>query len=213
MEIKAITIEKRLWLDCDGVLLDWLTGFLKYAHKHSIHKHNLPLNAADVAYMDMGVYYEEPENFLKDLQAFHLHPEFRELNTIADVRLLTQLKEKGWELFVITQVEGDLPRAQRVVNLLNTFGNIFDRIDFTARGESKLKFILDRYPEDDILLVEDNHHTINEFEAQAAKEDNKLAITTVCIRTLYNENFINRMSVVHNHTNDMLYSLVNANDE
>jgi hypothetical protein len=157
-------VSKVLFLDCDGVLLDWGNPFLKWAGS------SLTMN--DITAYDfskqMRDIYPTTADFLKGIDTFEKKLAWGDLPPLVTIPHLEVLRNAGYELHVLTQAgSGDeFVQARRVWNLTNRFGAQFNSISFTKRGQSKLDFMQDweyAHPDSHVYgIVEDKGSTLVE---------------------------------------------------
>lgn len=143
-----------IWLDCDGVLLDWTRPFLAYS--------GLNVRYEDLTDIDLTKHYDKPEDFYDIMHKYHKSQVFHCLPNLVEKDALKLLRLRtGCQINVITQIENNVHvRDARLMNLYTAFGNAFDRVVFTVRGECKLKKILSEQPNDKHIIVEDNPATL-----------------------------------------------------
>lgn len=152
------------WFDCDGVLLDWTRPFLEFS--------GLNVKYEDLTDIDLSKLYENPDDFLELMHLYHKSDIFSNLSPIVPPEALYWLKgTTRSEMNVITQIENEfIPRHSRTTNLRNKFGNVFNQINFTIRGECKLERILSERPNEQHMIVEDHPRTLKRI-ADQIKED------------------------------------------
>lgn len=131
--------KKVLFLDCDGVLLDWASQYLKHIGS--------PLNVFHITeynFNKMGLFPTDQE-FFDSIAAFEKRLEWGQLPPMATQQHLEILHNAGFELHVLTQAgHGDpVVKTRRIWNLTRHFGSVFEGIHFTVRGQSKLDFMHD----------------------------------------------------------------------
>lgn len=141
-------MSKVLWLDCDGVLLDWTRPFLKFI-KHT-HKYE------DLTQYDLTGLFDNTDKMIAAIEEFNETEAYENLEPLISAEELSTLRHKGYRLRIITQCDSDYSRELRLGNLNQTFGrSMFDLILFTRRGESKAELLRRLYPYDTIEIVED----------------------------------------------------------
>lgn len=145
-----------LWLDVDGVLLEWVKPFLEYARALVQYE---DLTQYDLSFLFGG----DKETTIRAINAFNQTLTYAHLKPLIQPETLQKLKDKGYRLCVITQVDGTLSRYFRVANLARTFGkDMFDNIICVGRGESKVKLLRSYEPMTKIQVVEDNPNFLEE---------------------------------------------------
>lgn len=132
----ASSLRKVLFLDCDGVLLDWTGPFLKFV--------KAPITKEDIQDYQMtktGLWLDT-DAFMTDLVAFEKTNEWQDLPPLCLCTDLEVLKNIGFELRVLTMA-GTTPvaRANRVQNLTRRFGGVFDGIHFVSPTDCKLEWL------------------------------------------------------------------------
>lgn len=142
-----------LLLDCDGVLLDWLGGFIRFA-EHVLKKKLDPNGPSDFNLSGwLGV---SQEKMLGLIDAFNSGEDgyFGELQPLPGaVEALQAAHAQGRILSIITAC-ANTPSviAQREQNLVNVFGKIFGDIHAVGMKESK-STLLKSY--DNVIWIED----------------------------------------------------------
>lgn len=145
-------VTKRLWLDCDGVLLDWTRPFLQFSGLAS-----RGVRYENIFDIDLTKLYKTPEEFYEVMHRYHESDYFHNLPSLVSPEELSVLRNMGWEIHVITQLENNpVVRMNRIGNLTKRFGAMFAQIHFTERGQSKLDYILNLYPGEKVVIVEDH---------------------------------------------------------
>jgi hypothetical protein len=151
-------MKKVLWLDVDGVLLDYTRAFLKFA--------GLGTTYEDLTGYDLTTLFETKEQCWDTMKAFACSKEFADLPVHTPAFYLHALKNAGYDLRIITQLTAPAhARKNRIANLTNVYGGIFSEIVFTNIGECKLDYLWDRWCRegdfgdmgaDSYILIEDN---------------------------------------------------------
>lgn len=170
---------KTLWLDVDGVLLNYTEAFLRCTKRKQTLKEVTQYSLAPL--FDGGM-----DEMLVAMEKFHNSEDFEDLEPLVSKGFLDQLIGCGYNLKLITQLEGAKPRASRIANIEHYFPNMFNEIIFTCRGESKAAILMEMEQEKPIMVVEDNPkffhdikgdknfygyaivHTYNEYEIPLA---------------------------------------------
>lgn len=143
-------MSKVLWLDADGVLLDWSRPFLKFIK-------------SDVSYDELTQY--DLSNLFNGyvpamvnaINHFNETSTYENLQPLVSPEELRKLKTLGFELRIISQVDGEYSRVLRVSNLENVFGkDMFSTIILTGRGQKKAEVLRQFEPYEVIKVVEDN---------------------------------------------------------
>jgi hypothetical protein len=143
-------MDKVLWFDCDGVLLDWVRPFLEYI--------KAPVKYEDLTQYDLSNLFDgDVDNMVETINKFNATPAYNKLQSLVSKESLQNLKDTGYELRVITQVDGRLPRVYRLDNLCRTFGNgMFAQIACVGRTTNKAEYLRASEPYETISVVEDN---------------------------------------------------------
>ena len=148
-------MDKRIILDCDGVLLDWAYAFDVWMGEHGYKRID-----------DTCKYYSQAIRFgITDQEAYLQIKRFNESGCVGfipafrdSVEYVTKLSELGWKFEVISCLDKD-KYAQRLrsKNLRHIFGDVFDFIDcaldFTVGKE---QYLLDRYADKGYYWIEDS---------------------------------------------------------
>lgn len=130
---------KVLWLDVDGVLLDWLTPFLEYS---GLYKEGV--RASQIKDYDMSKLFKSSEQMYSTIEGFSRSSRFRELPVLADKKLLIALKNSGFDLKIITKIPYCSEAAiNRLVNL-SEFGAIFSEVVLLDLHDVKCGYLYNR---------------------------------------------------------------------
>ena len=148
-------MDKRIILDCDGVLLDWAYAFDVWMIEHGYSK-----------IFNTNQYYEQTRRYgISQVEAVSQIKRFNESGCVGfipafrdSVEYVTKLNELGWKFEVISCLDKDkYAQKLRQKNLLHLFGNVFDFIDcaldFTVGKE---QYLLDRYKGKNYYWIEDS---------------------------------------------------------
>lgn len=185
-----------IWLDVDGVLLDYCSPFNKFSGlEDKGHNYN---NITNYDYTKLFASSDECYGLMRK---FAHSTEFENLPSIASVLDLEALKNMGYDVQVITQLDSE-PRGKvaRIKNLTRAFGNVFDMIHFTQRGECKLDYIRKHQQgESKIIVVEDNPATlfkVNSLVSAQLKEVGNTFIMGIGIIHPYNTEDLKKMEYI-----------------
>ena len=148
-------MDKRIILDCDGVLLDWAYAFDVWMVEHGYSK----ISNTDQYYEQTRRYGVSQVEAVSQIKRFNesgcvgFIPAFRD-----SVEYVTKLSELGWKFEVISCLDKDkYAQKLRQKNLLHLFGDVFDFIDcaldFTVGKE---QYLLDRYKGKNYYWIEDS---------------------------------------------------------
>ena len=148
-------MDKRIILDCDGVLLDWAYAFDVWMIEHGYSKIS-----------NTNQYYEQTRRYgISQVEAVSQIKRFNESGCVGfipafrdSVEYVTKLNELGWKFEVISCLDKDkYAQKLRQKNLLHLFGDVFDFIDcaldFTVGKE---QYLLDRYKGKNYYWIEDS---------------------------------------------------------
>ena len=148
-------MDKRIILDCDGVLLDWAYAFDVWMVEHGYSKIS-----------NTNQYYEQTRRYgISQVEAVSQIKRFNESGCVGfipafrdSVEYVTKLSELGWKFEVISCLDKDkYAQKLRQKNLLHLFGDVFDFIDcaldFTVGKE---QYLLDRYKGKNYYWIEDS---------------------------------------------------------
>lgn len=143
-----------IWIDVDGVLLDYTRAFLKYTGLD-----RLGVQYENLFDYDLTKLFKSAEECHDVMHQFTQSKAFMQLPVIARIQDLEMLKNMGFALKVITMLPTETHyKLNRVKALTTAFGPVFDEIIFTERSQNKLEFIRNR-PEwftGPTYLIEDN---------------------------------------------------------
>lgn len=185
---------KTLWLDVDGVLLDYTRPFLKFAA--------LPMKYDDVFDYALSKLFVTGDECAAMMTKFHTDPVFATLPVIANKHLLLALKDYGYSLKIITKLpdEGDA-RKHRHTNLVTHFGEMFDQIVFVDK-ECKLEYL--QHQDGHNVLIEDNSWLLDKYE------NGSWPIEVLAIKHPYNKSVTDKlvMTVVYDTTDEALIRLL-----
>jgi len=158
-------MKKVLWLDVDGVLLDYTRSFLAFA-KDAMKDDSKHITYETLLDYDLTKLFPTQEDCWSKMREFACSYQFANLPVHTDAFYLHALKNAGYDLRIITQLTAPPhARKNRIANLTNVYGGIFSEIVFTNSGECKLNYLWGRwcgeaeegdYAADRYILVEDN---------------------------------------------------------
>ena len=148
-------MDKRIILDCDGVLLDWAYAFDVWMVEHGYSKIS-----------NTNQYYDQTRRYgISQVEAVSQIKKFNESGCVGfipafrdSVEYVTKLSELGWKFEVVSCLDKDkYAQKLRQKNLLHLFGDVFDFIDcaldFTVGKE---QYLLDRYKGKNYYWIEDS---------------------------------------------------------
>ncbi|MFA5489882.1 MAG: hypothetical protein WC284_11785 [Candidimonas sp.] len=142
-----------LLTDVDGVLLDWVGGFERYARELYDTNHSM----GEKTVSEWLRCTETEEHHI--VTNFHQHEKFSQLDAYDDaVDILKSLHYHGWTIIAITAC-GDDPQTKqlRQSNLQKHFGDIFDDLICTPVHGSKDEALKKFSPS---YWVDDMHHHV-----------------------------------------------------
>lgn len=171
-------MEKLILTDCDGVLLDWETGFIKYAKENGLHY--IPGNEQ---YYNLAKRFEEDwDEVIECVTKFNSSEAMTRLEALpGSVETVAKLVKDGFRFIAITSLSSDRQaRAYRMENLKNLFGDVFDEVICLKTGSSK-EHILARWADTGLIWIED--HFMN---AEAGYE---CGLTPILVTTTTNEKY------------------------
>ena len=149
------SMNKKIIVDCDGVLLDWAYAFDVWMAEHGFHR--IP---------DTEKYYSQSKRYgISDLQAIRQIQRFNDSGCVGfipaykdAVEYVNKLHNLGWRFEVVSSLNKD-KYAQRLreKNLIHLFGNVFDFIDCSLdHTYTKEEYLRERYSGQDHFWLEDS---------------------------------------------------------
>lgn len=196
-----------LWLDVDGVLLDYTRPFLRFA--------GLPQTYETLFDYDLRKLFGSEDECTNTMLRFARSEEFASLPPIADYVILEALKNAGYELRIITKLPAP-PQAKinRILNLTEEFGPIFSEVVFTGATECKFDYLIKRKeqePDESYTIIEDNPEFLRKAD-NAFIENMELIskLEVVGIRHPYNADTMPDLKLIHAYDNidNAAYSLL-----
>lgn len=148
-------MDKKIIVDCDGVLLDWAYAFDIWMSEHGYKRISNTNN-----YYDQSLRYGITED-----QASKQIKKFNESGCVGfipaykdSVEYITKLYNLGWKFEVISSLDKDkYAQKLREKNLIHIFGNVFDFIDCGLDYSiGKKQYLFDRYNGKRYYWVEDS---------------------------------------------------------
>lgn len=187
---------KTIWLDVDGVLLDYTRAFLSFTGIDT-----LGTTYDNYLDYDLTKLFETPDDCYKAMLAFSMSKKFGELRPIANKLDLEMLHNLGFKLNILTQLSAPpQARANRIRNLTLNFGGVFDKVIFTNRGQCKLDYIAAKISVTGDILVEDNPTLLLKAEDQRERlrRDTGLVhpLTVYAVRHPYNMAVVDKLKYV-----------------
>lgn len=185
-----------IWLDVDGVLLDYCSPFNKFAGlEEQGHTYD---TITDYDYTRL---FDSAAECFAKMREFAVSPEFADLPAIASVLDIEALKNMGYRVQIITQLDSaPAGKIARIRNLTRAFGNVFDAIHFTQRGECKLEYIRKNQPVPaKIIVIEDNPsllRKIDKLTAEQLKANGQTFIMGIGVIHPYNEEALKSMEYI-----------------
>lgn len=152
-----------IWLDVDGVLLDYTSAFLKFSgldkqgHTYdNIFDYNLS-----------KLFRGGLEECRAVMYRFTQSEDFKSLSCIALLQDVEMLFNMGFKLRIITTLPTDAQyKVTRVKALTAHFGAVFDEMVFTDWTDSKLDYVLNRSVAEGgtHIIIEDNPKLLIEVD-------------------------------------------------
>lgn len=145
-------LERKILTDCDGVLLDWLTGFDRFMS-----------SVGYPAIADEHMYALARRHNIDQLEVYRLAKEFNVSEAIAElqplngaVRYVRKLREHGFSFIAITSLS-DHPDSYnyRMRNLENLFGDAIEELICLDTGAPKIE-VLKRWQNSGLFWIEDH---------------------------------------------------------
>lgn len=133
-----------VWLDCDGVLLDYSTAFMDFTMKN----YKLGVPATELTEYNLDKYFSSHKQMFDIMREFGESAEFSQLSPLVFSTVLDSVVNAGFELKVITYMPPTNSvemKLSRLKNLSDKYGSVFDDVVFLSLDEkqSKIKYILD----------------------------------------------------------------------
>ena len=148
-------MQKKIIVDCDGVLLDWAYAFDVWMAEQGFQR-----------IVNTDQYYDQSIRYsITSDEAFRQIKRFNESGCVGfipalrdSVEYVTKLNELGWDFEVISCLDKDkYAQKLREKNLRHIFGDVFSFIDcaldFTVGKE---QYLLDRYADKGYYWIEDS---------------------------------------------------------
>lgn len=148
-------MDKKIIVDCDGVLLDWAYAFDIWMNEHGYKRIS-----------DTDKYYSQSLRYdITDDESYRLIKKFNESGCVGfipafkdSVEYITKLNKLGWRFDVISCLDRDkYAQKLRNKNLKHLFGDVFDFIDCSLdHTQGKEKYLIDKYHKKGYYWVEDS---------------------------------------------------------
>lgn len=145
---------KTILVDCDDVLLDWISGFSNFCKLKGLKPKGHKPSDWDMS----GWLQVEPSDVKRLIHEFNEESDmFAEIPALSDAhKIVPHLYEEGYRFVVITACSDKSHVINRRKDNLHTlFGDVFDEIHCIPTGHSKVE-LLQKYQS--TLWVEDNYH-------------------------------------------------------
>ena len=149
------SMNKKIIVDCDGVLLDWAYAFDVWMAEHGFHR--VP---------DTQKYYSQSKRYgISELQAMRQIQRFNDSGCVGfipaykdAVEYVNKLYNLGWRFEVVSSLNKDkYAQSLREKNLIHLFGNVFDFIDCSLdHTYTKEEYLRERYSGQDHFWLEDS---------------------------------------------------------
>lgn len=150
-----IKMDKKIVVDCDGVLLDWAYAFdVWMAEQGHIRIPNTNKHYSQA--LRYGITDEVANNQVKKFNesgCVGFIPAYKD-----SVEYITKLSELGWKFEVISSLDKDkYAQKLREKNLIHIFGEVFDFIDCSLDYKiGKESYLKDRYSGKSFFWIEDS---------------------------------------------------------
>ena len=148
-------MDKKIIVDCDGVLLDWAYAFDVWMREQGYYR--LP---------NTSHYYDQSLRFGIDSKiAYNQVRKFNESGCVGfipaykdSVEYISKLYKLGWKFEVISCLDKDkYAQKLRVNNLIHLFGDVFDFIDCSLDfSVGKEQYLFDKYSGLSYYWIEDS---------------------------------------------------------
>ena len=148
-------MDKKIIVDCDGVLLDWAYAFDVWMREQGYYR--LP---------NTSHYYDQSLRFGIDSKiAYNQVRKFNESGCVGfipaykdSVEYVSKLYKLGWKFEVISCLDKDkYAQRLRTKNLVHLFGDVFDFMDCSLdHSEGKKSYLSKRYSGKDYYWIEDS---------------------------------------------------------
>lgn len=168
-------MEKLILTDCDGVILDWLDGFMPWMSKRGYD----PVIEGKVEEMyALDKKFGTPADEMHELvHEYNSSDAMRSLAPYKDAaEVLPQLSERGFRFVAITSL-GRQSTVNRSKNLMDLFGNVFDEVICLPQRRCK-RNVLKRWENTGLLWIED--------DPENAMDGQNLGLHGVIVDTAYN---------------------------
>jgi len=148
-------MDKKIVVDCDGVLLDWAYAFDVWMAEQGFHR--VP---------DTQKYYSQSKRYgISELQAIRQIQRFNDSGCVGfipaykdAVEYVNKLYNLGWSFEVVSSLNKDkYAQSLREKNLIHLFGNVFDFIDCSLdHTYTKEEYLRERYSGKEHFWIEDS---------------------------------------------------------
>lgn len=167
-----------IFLDVDGVLMEWFKPFIAYCNQRGIDLRFDNLEGYNIETLDC---WEKPSQCFQFIGDFAKTKEWENLPLLTPPGAVHMLHNLGFSVRVLSQVSNLAAQARRAAALTMRFGPVFDGIHFTTHKESKAQYILrfmrewaDHYDEwPQVYMLDDKPSLITELaNIRANREGN-----------------------------------------
>lgn len=148
-------MDKKIIVDCDGVLLDWAYAFDVWMAEHGFYRVS-----------DTQKYYSQSKRYgISELQATRQIQRFNDSGCVGfipaykdAVEYVNKLHNLGWRFEVVSSLNKDkYAQSLREKNLIHLFGNVFDFIDCSLdHTYTKEEYLRERYSGKEHFWIEDS---------------------------------------------------------
>lgn len=155
-----------VFIDVDGVLLDWLGAFLDWAYENDVthDKNGDPIRVKPEWVNEYNLrgalaHWVRPDAVIPALHRFEGSTHWHDMRPLADIRLLEAVKNVGVRLHILSTCSPAY-RVDSLLRLSRHYGPVFDGCTF-CKPQEKAGFIEHIYA--DKLDVEDSAWFIEDF--------------------------------------------------
>lgn len=163
-----------VFIDVDGVLLDWLGAFLDWAYENDVthDKNGDPIRVKpewvnEYNLREALAHWIHPDAVIPALHRFEGSTYWHDMRPLADIRLLEAVKNAGVRLHILS-VCSPAYRVDSLLRLSRHYGPVFDGCEFCKTLE-KARFI--EHICNDKLDVEDSAWFIEDFPQNLLSHD------------------------------------------
>lgn len=137
---------RTVFIDVDGVLLDWLGAFLDWAYENGIthDKHGDPIRVKPEWVKEYNMptammHWMHPDAVIPAILRFEGSQQWHDMRPLADIRLLEAVKNAGVGLHILSACSPKY-RVDSLMRLTRHYGPVFDGCTF-CEPQDKAEFI------------------------------------------------------------------------